>query len=109
MADNAFYGREIETLTVSDSVLYFGKKAVPKSAFITEYEGPAFVLEFINRSALKSITVTNGVIGAEWFYNNDNLLKVVLLDGDNNECDPFKVPDGFCPVTIAIHLGKRIN
>ena len=35
--------------------------------------------------------------------------KVVLLDGDGNECDPFKVPDGFCPVTIAIHLGKRIG
>ena len=35
--------------------------------------------------------------------------KVMLLDGDDNECDPFKVPDGFWPVTIAIHLGKRIG
>ena len=34
--------------------------------------------------------------------------KVVLLDGDDNECDPFSVPDDFWPVTIAIHLGKRI-
>lgn len=34
--------------------------------------------------------------------------KVVLLDGEDNECDPFNVPDGFWPVTIAIHLGKRI-
>lgn len=34
--------------------------------------------------------------------------KVVLLDADDNECDPFNVPDGFWPTTIAIHLGKRI-
>lgn len=35
--------------------------------------------------------------------------KVVLLDGDDNECDPFNVPDDFWPTTIAIHLGKRIG
>ena len=35
--------------------------------------------------------------------------KVVLMDGEDNECDPFNVPDGFWPVTIAIHLGKRIG
>jgi hypothetical protein len=34
---------------------------------------------------------------------------VVLLDGDGNECDPFNVPDDFCPTAIAIHLGKRIG
>ena len=34
--------------------------------------------------------------------------KVVLLDDDDNECDPFNVPDGFWPTTIAIHLGKLI-
>lgn len=34
--------------------------------------------------------------------------KVVLMDYDGNECDPFNVPDGFWPTTIAIHLGKRI-
>ena len=34
--------------------------------------------------------------------------KVVLLDGEDNECDPFNVPDDFWPTTIAIHLGKRI-
>jgi len=36
------------------------------------------------------------------------VVKVVLLDGEDNECDPFNVPDDFWPVTIAIHLGKRI-
>ncbi len=35
--------------------------------------------------------------------------KVVLLDYDDNECDPFNVPEGFWPITIAIHLGKRIG
>lgn len=35
--------------------------------------------------------------------------KVVLMDADDNECDPFNVPDDFWPVTIAIHLGKRIS
>ena len=34
--------------------------------------------------------------------------KVVLLDADDNECDPFSVPDGFWPFMIAIHLGKRL-
>ena len=34
--------------------------------------------------------------------------KVVLLDADDNECDPFNVPDGFWPFMIAIHLGKRV-
>ena len=35
--------------------------------------------------------------------------KVVLLDADGNECDPFNVPDSFWPTTIAIHLGKRVG
>ena len=35
--------------------------------------------------------------------------KVVLLDGEGGECDPFNVPDDFCPTAIAIHLGKRIG
>ena len=35
--------------------------------------------------------------------------KVVLLDADDNECDPFNVPDSFWPAAIAIHLGKRIG
>ena len=34
--------------------------------------------------------------------------KVVLLDADDTECDPFNVPAGFWPTTIAIHLGKRL-
>ena len=34
--------------------------------------------------------------------------KIVLLDDDDNACDPFNVPDDFWPSTIAIHLGKRI-
>ena len=35
--------------------------------------------------------------------------KVVLLDGDDNACDPFNVPEDFCPTTIAIHLGNRLQ
>ena len=35
--------------------------------------------------------------------------KVVLLDADDNECDPFSVPDGFWPFMVAIHLGKRVG
>lgn len=35
--------------------------------------------------------------------------KVVLLDGEDNACDPFDVPEDFWPVTIAVHLGKRIE
>ena len=35
--------------------------------------------------------------------------KVVLLDDEDNECDPFNVPEDFRPTTIAIHLGKRIG
>ena len=35
--------------------------------------------------------------------------KIVLLDDDDNECDPFNVPEDFWPTTIAIHLGKRIG
>jgi hypothetical protein len=35
--------------------------------------------------------------------------KVMLLDVNFNECDPFNVPEDFLPTTIAIHLGKRIG
>ena len=35
--------------------------------------------------------------------------KVVLLDSEDNECDPFNVAEDFWPTTIAIHLGKRIG
>ena len=35
--------------------------------------------------------------------------KVVLMDDEDNECDPFNVPEDFWPTTIAIHLGKRIG
>ena len=35
--------------------------------------------------------------------------KVMLTDGGDLECDPFDVPKGFVPVTIAIHLGKRLG
>ena len=34
---------------------------------------------------------------------------VVLMDGDENECDPYNVPEDFWPVTIALKLGKRIG
>lgn len=35
--------------------------------------------------------------------------KVVLLNGEGRECDPFNVPEDFWPTTIAIHLGNRIG
>ena len=35
--------------------------------------------------------------------------RVMLMDKEKNECDPFNVPDDFWPTTIAIHLGKRIG
>ena len=35
--------------------------------------------------------------------------KIVLLDDDDNACDPFNVPDDFWPSTIAIHLGTRLG
>lgn len=35
--------------------------------------------------------------------------KVVLMDDDDSECDPFDVPEDFWPVTIAIHLGTRLG
>ena len=35
--------------------------------------------------------------------------KVMLTDGGDLECDPFDVPKGFVPATIAIHLGKRLG
>lgn len=34
---------------------------------------------------------------------------VVLMDGDENECDPYNVPEDFWPVTIALLLGRRIG
>ena len=34
---------------------------------------------------------------------------IVLMDGDENECDPYNVPEDFWPVTIALLLGKRIG
>lgn len=34
--------------------------------------------------------------------------KVALMDTESKECDPFNVPDGFRPTTIAVHLGKRL-
>ena len=34
---------------------------------------------------------------------------VMLMDECGEECDPFKVPEGFIPEYINVHLGKRIN
>ena len=34
---------------------------------------------------------------------------IVLMDDDENECDPYNVPEDFWPVTIALKLGKRIG
>lgn len=35
--------------------------------------------------------------------------RVTFLNGEDSECDPFKVPEGFWPTTIAIRLGKRLG
>ena len=35
--------------------------------------------------------------------------KVVLMDDEDNEFDPFDVPEGSWPTVIAIHLGKRLG
>ena len=35
--------------------------------------------------------------------------KVTFMDDSFTECDPFNVPEGFSPTSIAIHLGKRID
>ena len=57
---------------------------------------------------MKQITQDEYVEGVESIYVEQPEYKTGG-DGDDNECDPFKVPDGFWPVTIAIHLGKRIG
>ena len=56
---------------------------------------------------IKSIRFNRGCKSArqmQW-----EVKKVVLLDDNENECNPFNVPDDFWPTTIAIHLGKRIG
>ena len=35
--------------------------------------------------------------------------QVLLMDDCGQECDPFDIPEGFIPVYINLHLGKRIN
>ena len=35
--------------------------------------------------------------------------KVLLLNDDGRKCDPRRVPDGFCPTTIAVCLGRRLS
>jgi hypothetical protein len=45
---------------------------------------------------------TKGAKQMQW-----DVKKVVLIDCEGNESDPFNVSDGFWPVAIAIHLGKR--
>ena len=77
-----------------------GKKTVEYRDF-TEYN--------IKRTiGIKSVRFNRGYVkGAKqmrW-----EVAKIVLLDDDNNECDPFNVPEDFWPTTIAIHLGKRIG
>ena len=80
-------------------VIDSGKKAVEYCDF-TEYNLKRTI-------GLKTIRFNRGYVKnapqMKW-----EVEKVVLLDYDDNECDPFNVPDGFWPVTIAIHLGKRI-
>lgn len=77
-----------------------GKKTVEYRDF-TKY--------LINRTiGLKTIRFSRGTVKnapqMRW-----EVKKVTLLDYEDNECDPFNVPDGFWPTTIAIHLGKRID
>ncbi len=35
--------------------------------------------------------------------------KVTLMDDSFNECDPDNMPEGFCPTSIAIHIGSRLE
>ena len=35
--------------------------------------------------------------------------KVTLMDDSLNECDPDNIPEGFCPTSIAIHIGNRLE
>ena len=77
-----------------------GKKTVEYRDF-TEY--------MLNRTiGIKTIRFNRGTVKnapqMKW-----EVKKVVLMDGEDNECDPFNVPEGFWPTTIAIHLGKRIG
>lgn len=76
-----------------------GKKTVEYRDF-TEYN--------IKRTiGLKTIRFNRGYVKnapqMKW-----EVKKIVLMDGEDQECDPFNVPNGFCPAAIAIHLGKRI-
>ena len=44
----------------------------------------------------------------ETAFVRETIDKVFMRKCDNNECDPFNVPEDFWPTTIAIHLGRRI-
>ena len=35
--------------------------------------------------------------------------KVTLMDDSLNECDPDNIPEGFCPTSIAIHIGNQLE
>ena len=36
--------------------------------------------------------------------------RTVTLMGDSfTECDPDNIPEGFCPTSIAIHIGDRLE
>ena len=35
--------------------------------------------------------------------------KVTLMDDSFNECDPDNIPEGFCPTSIAIYIGNRLE
>jgi len=77
-----------------------GKKTVEYRDF-TEYN--------IKRTiGLKTIRFNRGYVKnapqMKW-----EVKKIVLMDGEDQECDPFNVPEEFLPTTIALHLGKRID
>ena len=77
-----------------------GTKKVEHLEFIRYY-----IMSVIGRKIIRfSRSNEKGAKQMRW-----EIEKVVLLDGENNECDPFNVPEDFWPTTIAIHLGNRIG
>lgn len=66
----------------------------------------------VKSGALKSKSVDGYLVLAGEFYDQieagTKVEKVAFQDAANNECDPLAIPDGFVPVRIAIHLGKRL-
>ena len=43
------------------------------------------------------------------FLEQNSSIIFMLMDDCGQECAPFDIPEGFIPVCINLHLGKRIN